>query len=249
MRIIRVPMIVAFAILLLSGCSKSYNNGLIAMSKPEAYDSQEEIFVDHETTPQFPGDDAAMLSYIYDNLKYPQNAYDKNIQGRVVLQFLVRKTGEVDSVKIIKGLEPSLDAEAIRLVAGFPQFKPATFDLEPVDWRMALPIKFNKADYDERHRKRYPAFQFDNGDDYVVDGMYRIVDEQGRLGYADAKGTTIITPRFKFASPFENGKARVTDSGEKRQCGAEHWYWDSSDWYFIDKTGRKIDPIFYESGH
>ena len=113
--------------------------------------------------------------------------------------------------------------------------------MQPVDWRMALPIIFNKSDYDERFSKRYPAFQFDNGDDYIMDGMYRIVDEQGRIGYADGNGTTIITPRFKFAFPFEKGKARVSDSGIKIQDDAEHWYWDSSDWYYIDKTGRKID--------
>lgn len=97
------------------------------------------------------------------------------------------------------------------------------------------------AEYDERQSKRYPPFHFDNGDDYVVDGMYRIVDEQGRIGYADENGRTVITPRFKCAFPFENGKAKVADSGEKRRYDAEHWYWDSSDWYYIDKTGRKID--------
>lgn len=92
-----------------------------------------------------------MLSYIHDNLNYPQSAYDQDIEGRVVLKFLVRKTGEVDSVKIIKGKDPALDAEAIRLVSGFPRFMPATFDLVPVDRWLTLPIKFNKADYDERH--------------------------------------------------------------------------------------------------
>lgn len=241
MRIIRIPTIVIFTILLLSGCSKSYKIGVIAMPNPEIFDSPEGMFIDHETTPQFPGDPTAMLSYIYDNLNYPQSAYDKNIQGRVVLQFLVRKTGEVDSVKIVKGIDPALDAEAMRLVSGFPRFMPATFDLEPVDWRMALPIKFNKADYDERRSKRYPAFYFDNGDDYVVDGRYRIVDEQGRIGYADENGNTVITPRFKCAYPFENGKARVSDSGEIRRYDEEHWYWESDGWYYIDKTGRKID--------
>ncbi|MCM1333188.1 MAG: TonB family protein [Bacteroides sp.] len=224
MKISRVPMTVAFAILLLSGCSNSYR-----------------LFVEHETTPEFPGGNISMLSYINDNLKYPQDAYDKNIQGRVVLKFLVRKTGEVDSVKILRGKDPSLDAEATRLVSGFPQFQPATFDLDPVDRWIALPLKFNKAEYDERHSKRYPAYHFDNGDDYVMDGMYRIVDEQGLIGYADEKGNTVIAPRFKCAFPFENGKAKVADTGTKMQDGAEHWRWESNDWYYIDKTGRKID--------
>lgn len=215
--------------------------GIAELMNRETDNSQDEIYPQHETSPQFPGGDTAMLSYIYDNLKYPQDAYDKNIQGRVVLTFLVRKTGEIDSVKILRGKDPSLDEEAIRLVSGFPQFKPATFDLEPVDVHIAIPIKFNKADYDERHSKRYPAFHFDNGDDYVVDGVYRIVNEQGLIGYADEKGNTLITPRFKFAFPFEHGKAKVSDSGEKKQYDAEHWYWESDDWYYIDKTGQKID--------
>lgn len=178
MRISKVTMIVAFAILLLIGCSKSYKNVMSysgtgyteqnhegAITNPEGSDNQEEMYVEHETTPQFPGGAAAMLSYIYDNLNYPQSSYDKNIEGRVVLRFLIRKTGEVDSVKIVRGKDPLLDAEAIRLVSGFPRFVPATFDLVPVDRWLTLPIKFNKADYDERHSKRYPARQSDNSDD------------------------------------------------------------------------------------
>lgn len=215
--------------------------GIIELVNRDIYDNRDELYSEHETTPQFPGGEAAMLSYIYDNMKYPQDAYNKNIQGRVVLQFLVRKTGEVDSVKIVRGKYPSLDTEAMRLASGFPRFMPATSDCAPVDWRMAIPIKFNKADYDERHSKRYPAFQFDNGDDYVEDGVYRIVDEQGRIGYADEKGKTVITPRFKCAFPFENGKAKVADSGTKKRYDAEHWYWESDGWYYIDKTGRKMD--------
>lgn len=202
---------------------------------------EERLFVNHETAPCFPGGDIAMLSYISDNMKYPRKAYDENIQGRVILTFLVRKTGEVDSVRILRGKDPALDTEALRLVSGFPRFTPGTFDLDPVDCRMAIPIKFNKAEYDERHSRRYPAFHFDNGDDYVVEGLSRIVDEQGRIGYADEKGNTVIAPRFKCAFPFENGKAKVADTGENRRYDAEHSYWESDGWYYIDKTGRKID--------
>lgn len=164
MEISRFTMTVAFALLLICGCSKSYRNVASysagaypeqkhedATTNPESYDSQEELFIEHETSPEFPGGPAAMLSYIHDNLNYPQSAYDQDIEGRVVLKFLVRKTGEVDSVKIIKGKDPALDAEAIRLVSGFPRFMPATFDLVPVDRWLTLPIKFNKDDYDERH--------------------------------------------------------------------------------------------------
>lgn len=127
-------------------------------------------------------------------------------------------------------------------------FKRDVFDAPILRFTLAYTIGLitisNPVDHDsqeERRSKRYPAFQFDNGDDYTVDGMYRIVDDQGRIGYADEKGNTVIIPRFKCAFPFENGKAKVADTGEKRQYDSEHWYWESDGWYYIDKTGRKID--------
>lgn len=91
--------------------------------------------------------------------------------------------------------------------------------------------------------QEYKPFQYDNGDDYVRDGYYRIVDERGRIGYADENWKTAITPRFAFGFPFENGKAKVTDSGQLKKVEGsrgEYHFWESQDWYYIDKTGRKL---------
>lgn len=98
-------------------------------------------------------------------------------------------------------------------------------------------------DNEEPGNKKYPAFQFDNGDDYVSDGMYRIVDERCRIGYADEEGNTVIAPRFMFGFPFEDGRAKVTDSGAEKEVpgsGGEYHYWESDSWYYIDKTGKKL---------
>lgn len=65
--------------------------------------------------------------------------------------------------------------------------------------------------------KHYGVFQCDNGNDYVSEGLYRIVDKRGRIGYADESGRTVIKPRFAFGFPFENGKAKVTDKGEMKE--------------------------------
>lgn len=92
--------------------------------------------------------------------------------------------------------------------------------------------------------KHYHTFQYDNGDDYVCEGLYRIVDRKGRIGYADGHGQTVIKPRFAFGYPFENGKAKVTDSGERKEVpgsNGEYWYWESNTWYYIDKSGRRIE--------
>ncbi len=201
-------------------------------------------YITHETPPQFPGGDNAMINYIYDNLRYPQEAYDENIQGRVVLQFLVDKTGSVDSIKVVKSKDPHLDAEAVRIVKSFPKFTPGKSNSILINQWIALPVMFKKTDYDDRINTKYPAFQYDNGDDYVRDGLYRIVNGRGKIGYADETGNTVITPRFSFGFPFENGKAKVTDSGHEKEVEGsrgEYHCWESDDWYYIDKHGRKLD--------
>lgn len=92
--------------------------------------------------------------------------------------------------------------------------------------------------------KHYSVFQYDNGNDYVSEGMYRIVDRKGRIGYADESGRTVIKPRFAFGYPFEGGRAKVTDSGRRKEVagsGGEYSYWESDEWYYIDKDGNRTE--------
>ncbi len=86
-------------------------------------------------------------------------------------------------------------------------------------------------------------YQYDNGDDYVSDGRYRIVDSDGRIGYATANNAVIIPPRFAFGFPFHNGRARVTNSGHLETVigsDGEYHYWVSNSWYWIDKMGNRL---------
>lgn len=69
----------------------------------------------------------------------------------------------------------------------------------------------------------YVPYRYDNGNDPVQEGVYRIVDEKGRIGYADEHGNTLIEPRFAFGFPFENGKAKVTDTGEQKEVPGSGW--------------------------
>ena len=64
--------------------------------------------------------------------------------------------------------------------------------------------------------KCYTVYQIDNGEDYIQDGMRRIVDRRGRIGYIDEKGAIIIKPQFAFGFPFKDGRAKVTNKGEKK---------------------------------
>ncbi|MFC0323461.1 WG repeat-containing protein [Gallibacterium melopsittaci] len=92
-------------------------------------------------------------------------------------------------------------------------------------------------------QEQYRPYHFDNGEDYVVEGMVRIVDQQGRIGYADQLGKVLITPRFACAFPFENGRAKVADKGKIQAVPGskgEYHYCQSDDWYYIDRQGNKI---------
>lgn len=93
-------------------------------------------------------------------------------------------------------------------------------------------------------RAGFKPYQYDNGDDYVSDGRYRIVDGDGKIGYATTNNVVIISPRFAFGFPFKNGRAKVTDSGhlkEVKGSDGEYHYWVSDNWYWIDKMGNRFE--------
>ena len=93
--------------------------------------------------PKYPGGDVALIKYISENMKYPQEALDKNISGRVIVNFVVTKTGNIADIKIKRSSSPLLDDEAIRIVKSFPKFTPGKIKGEPVNTLYTLPIKFS----------------------------------------------------------------------------------------------------------
>jgi protein TonB len=101
-----------------------------------------EIPVFVEQMPQFPGGADEMMSWLSNNIHYPAIASDKNIQGRVVLRFVVRPDGSIDNVEIVKSLEPSCDKEAIRAVKSMPKWIPGRQNGNPVSVYYNLPITF-----------------------------------------------------------------------------------------------------------
>ena len=92
---------------------------------------------------------------------------------------------------------------------------------------------------DQRENRLYEIYWFDNGPDYEQDGLFRI-ERKGKIGYANTKGEIVIEPQFACANPFENGRAKVTFDCEREKVG-EYTSMKSEDWFYIDKTGRKIE--------
>jgi len=101
-----------------------------------------EPFVVVEEMPMFPGGDAALLQYIGEHTNYPEVAKENNIQGRVIVRFCVTSKGGVNQVSVLKGVDPELDKEAIRVVESLPAFKPGKQGGKPVPVWYMVPITF-----------------------------------------------------------------------------------------------------------
>jgi protein TonB len=105
-------------------------------------EAEPEPFVVVEEMPMFPGGDAALLTYIAEHTNYPEVAKENNIQGRVIVRFCVTSKGGVNQVSVLKGVDPELDAEAIRVVNSLPAFKPGKQGGKPVPVWYMVPITF-----------------------------------------------------------------------------------------------------------
>ena len=92
--------------------------------------------------PAFPGGEQKLLDYIYKNLKYPESAIKNNIQGKVIVRFLVTKTGKVDSVWVIRSLYPVCDKEAVRVIRSLPKFTPGKQEGKIISVWYTIPIVF-----------------------------------------------------------------------------------------------------------
>lgn len=102
----------------------------------------EEIFLIVEEAPEPIGGTAAFYKYVGNNIKYPTTALRENVSGRVFVQFIVGTSGEIENVKIVKGIGYGCDEEAIRIVKNSPNWKPGKQRGKPVKVQMVLPITF-----------------------------------------------------------------------------------------------------------
>ena len=95
-----------------------------------------------EQMPSFPGGMKAMMDYLARNIRYPANAKNDLIEGRVILQFIVDKKGRLSDIKVVKSVEPYLDAEAVRVVKSMPRWNPGMQNGKAVKVRYTLPVTF-----------------------------------------------------------------------------------------------------------
>lgn len=121
---------------------------VVAPVSPEAKEApadstaKEEVFMVAEQMPEFPGGMKELLKFLQDNLKYPENAMKNNVQGRVIVQFVVEKDGTPTEFKVLRSVDPDLDAEALRVLQTMPKWKPGMQRGEVVRVKYTVPVSF-----------------------------------------------------------------------------------------------------------
>lgn len=114
----------------------------VVQEKPREEKKKEEVFTHVEQMPKFPGGDAELYKFISNNLNYPAMAIENNVQGRVVVQFVVTKDGSIGNVKVVRSVDRDLDNEAIRVCKKLPKFIPGKQNGQPVNVWYTLPVTF-----------------------------------------------------------------------------------------------------------
>lgn len=113
------------------------NNGGAVYTEVFEYD-----FVDEK--PEFPGGGGSLINFINSTRQYPHDAYEMGIEGRVTCAFIVHEDGKISHIKVLRGVENSLNQEAVRVISQMPEWHPGKINEHPVPVRVICSIPFRK---------------------------------------------------------------------------------------------------------
>lgn len=115
---------------------------VIAEPEPPKHEEENKVFDIVEQQPMFPGGQTALMKYLSEHTKYPVVAQENGVQGRVTVQFVVEKDGSISDVHVLKGVDPSLDKEAVRVVKSMPRWTPGKQNGINVRVNYRVPVLF-----------------------------------------------------------------------------------------------------------
>ena len=134
-----VPVI---ALALLAFANPTTNSAAIESSASQDNAPQSKVYDSVEQMPEFPGGMEALIDFLSSNVHYPENAVKNDVEGRVLVQFVIEKTGQIGDVKVVRSVDEELDAEAVRVVKSMPKFEPGRINGKAVAVWYTLPINF-----------------------------------------------------------------------------------------------------------
>ena len=115
---------------------------VMAQTQKDDYVDEDRVYDVVDQMPQFPGGHEKLKEFIEKNKRYPKSLQDRGIQGRVVVTFVVKKTGRISHAKVVRGVDPALDKEALRVVRKMPRWIPGKMGGKNVDVKYTIPVDF-----------------------------------------------------------------------------------------------------------
>jgi len=183
------------------------------------------VFYFVEQLPFFPGGDAALMKFLSENLKYPPSAAESRIQGRLVCQFVIRATGKVDDIKVVQGVSPALDKEAVRLIASMPDWIPGKQNGIEVDTYYSVPITFRleeptpRSTPQENSLKEVVVVGYPPTDttqkEVRSDGLNAVYEVNGKIVSKEEADKLIKSGKIQTVSVIRNSQLPAGESGNR----------------------------------
>lgn len=175
-----------------------------------------EVYTVVEKKPQFPGGEAAMMKYVGENIRYPENAFKNKVQGRVIVQFVVQKDGKVGEVKILRGTDEELNNEAVRVIKSLPAFTPGEMDGKPVSVWYTFPVMFKiigegkiiRLEGDNAGNTSAASTRKSPADSAPADGnqVYTVVEKKPQFPGGEAELLRYISENLRYPEVAKNEK-------------------------------------------
>lgn len=216
-----------------------------AQQKPVEKVDSDGVYLMPDQLPEFPGGIQAMMKFLSTNIKYPVEAQKKGISGRVIVQFVIMEDGTLDQAKVIRGVDPLLDEEALRVVKSMPKWKPGMDRGEAVKVRFTAPIMFNLSRKDTP-RPNFPELVVPLGQEVEnrsLQGVWQSCSVQpGEHGYK-----ILLFPVLKTVSAdqtFMNIMTAGMDGKSNAVIYCQGEYSLPSDNTYVEMVDRSLDPTF-----
>ena len=209
--------------------------------------TEEVVFVVVEEMPEYPEGVEAMMKFLSDSVVYPPEAKDKGIQGRVICNFIVNKDGSITDVNIVRGVDPLIDAEAIRVIESMPKWKPGKQRGQAVDVRFTLPVVFRldaPMDFDDDTSERgsvviidelmanprdlsvmasvQPAYEFPGGEDRFMRYIAENIRYPVKAQESGVQG--LVNASLKYNGEWQVVSVKAIPSSETESALSEEVY-------------------------
>ena len=179
-------------------------------------DDSDKVYDVAEEMPEFPGGPQALMKYLHENVCYPKDAFDAGIQGRVIVQFIVDKDGTIRDAKVMRSINPALDAEAQRVIYAMPKWNPGKQNGEAIAMKYTLPITFRLQgdEVDEKPEVRVIKTDENAADPFIIlDGNPISSDQMKKIDPSTIANMEILKDQRaieKYGDKAKNGVIIIT---------------------------------------